>query len=117
MLVIVVLVFPFGFAPFFWLLYAGQAFKVYTDGEVVVGKFFSDVGIYCFVVCAMIGLFTMDLDDVWFGVACDEKRVYGTAFAKSVQEVLSSLLDCLPFEVPFETFRNRHLSPKKSSSR
>jgi hypothetical protein len=27
-------VFPFGFAPFFWLLYTGQAFKVYTDGEV-----------------------------------------------------------------------------------
>jgi methylated-DNA-[protein]-cysteine S-methyltransferase len=52
----------------------------------------------------MIGLFTIDLDDVWFGVACDEKRVYGTAFAKSVQEVLSSLLDCLPFEFPFETF-------------
>ncbi len=37
-LVIVVLVFPFGLHLFFWLLYAGQAFKVYTDGEV--GKLF-----------------------------------------------------------------------------
>jgi O-6-methylguanine DNA methyltransferase len=52
----------------------------------------------------MIGLFTMNLDDVWFGVACDEKRVYGTSFAKSVQGALSSLLDCLPFDVPFEAF-------------
>ena len=52
----------------------------------------------------MIGLFTMNLDDVWFGAACDEKRVYGTSFAKSVEGVLSSLLDCLPFDVPFEAF-------------
>ena len=52
----------------------------------------------------MIGLFTKNVDGVWFGVACDEKRVYGTSFAKNVQEVLSSLLDCLPFAVPFETF-------------
>ena len=52
----------------------------------------------------MIGLFTKNVDDVWFGVACDEKRVYGTSFAKTVQDLLSSLLDCLPFDVPFEGF-------------
>lgn len=44
------------------------------------------------------------MDDVWFGVACDEKRVYGTSFAKSIEAALSSLLDCLPFNVPFEAF-------------
>ena len=52
----------------------------------------------------MIGLFTKNVDDVWFGVACDVNRIYGTWFAKSQEAALSSLLDCLPFEVPFEAF-------------
>jgi O-6-methylguanine DNA methyltransferase len=52
----------------------------------------------------MIGLFTENVKGVWFGVACDEKRVYGTAFATNVEDVLSSLLGYLPFDVPFETF-------------
>lgn len=52
----------------------------------------------------MIGLFTKNMDDVWFGVACGEKRVYGTAFGISQKVVLKSLLDCVPFDVPFESF-------------
>ena len=52
----------------------------------------------------MIGLFTKNVDDVWFGVACGEKRVYGTAFATNQKAVLKSLLDCVPFDVPFEAF-------------
>jgi O-6-methylguanine DNA methyltransferase len=41
---------------------------------------------------------------VWFGVACDEQRVFGTAFATSEQEALKSLLDELPFNVSFQVF-------------
>ena len=52
----------------------------------------------------MIGLFTKNIDRVWFGVACDEQRVFGTSFAHTVEDVLRSLLDSLPSDVPFETF-------------
>ncbi len=52
----------------------------------------------------MIGLFTKTVNNEWFGVACDDQRVFGTSFAKNVEDVLKSLLDCVPFNVPFEAF-------------
>lgn len=52
----------------------------------------------------MIGLFTKNVSDEWFGVACDDQRVFGTSFAKNVEDVLRGLLDCIPFNVPFEVF-------------
>src|SRR3990170_5211166 len=52
----------------------------------------------------MIGLFTLNLESVWFGVACDEERVFSTSFAKNQQAALSSLLDAIPFDIPFEVF-------------
>jgi O-6-methylguanine DNA methyltransferase len=51
----------------------------------------------------VIGLYAKDVDDVWYGVACDEQRVFSTSFAVSEQDTLKSLLDCMPFEVPFES--------------
>jgi O-6-methylguanine DNA methyltransferase len=41
---------------------------------------------------------------VWFGVACDVQRVFGTSFASSQQEALRSLLSGIPFNVPFQAF-------------
>ena len=41
---------------------------------------------------------------MWFGVACDAQRVFGTSFAASQQEALKSLLDGMPFNVPFQVF-------------
>jgi methylated-DNA-[protein]-cysteine S-methyltransferase len=52
----------------------------------------------------MIGLFTKNVNNVWFGVACDEGRVFGTSFAGDTESVLRSLLDGIPFDVPFEAF-------------
>jgi O-6-methylguanine DNA methyltransferase len=52
----------------------------------------------------MIGLFTLNIEGVWFGVACDEERVFSTTFAKNQQAALSSLLDAIPFDIPFEVF-------------
>jgi|SRR3990170_4954711 len=52
----------------------------------------------------MIGLFTKNIDGVWFGAACDEQRVFVTSFAHTVQDVLRGLLESVPFEVPFEAF-------------
>jgi methylated-DNA-[protein]-cysteine S-methyltransferase len=52
----------------------------------------------------MIGIYSKILDGVWFGVACDEQRVFGTSFATSEREALRSLLDGIPFNVPFQVF-------------
>src|SRR4030067_2323173 len=52
----------------------------------------------------MIGLFTLNLEGVWFGVACYEERIFSTSCAKDQHAVLSRLLDALPFDVPFEVF-------------
>jgi O-6-methylguanine DNA methyltransferase len=51
-----------------------------------------------------LGLYAKGVGDVWFGVACDKQRVFGTSFAASQQETLKSLLDGMPFNVPFQVF-------------
>ncbi len=45
-----------------------------------------------------IGLYTKNIDNVWFGVACDEEQVYATSFAKNEESVLESLQDCMPVD-------------------
>jgi O-6-methylguanine DNA methyltransferase len=52
----------------------------------------------------LIGLYVKSVGGVWFGVACDEQRVFGTSFAASEKEALKSLLDELPFNVAFQVF-------------
>jgi O-6-methylguanine DNA methyltransferase len=52
----------------------------------------------------MIGLFTKNVGDDWFGVACDEQQIFATSFAKDSESLLRSLLDAIPFDVPFEVF-------------
>lgn len=52
----------------------------------------------------MIGVYTKNIGGVWFGVACNEHRVFGTSFAPSEQEALKSLLSGIPFNVPFQAF-------------
>jgi methylated-DNA-[protein]-cysteine S-methyltransferase len=53
----------------------------------------------------MIGVYTKNIGNVWFGVACDEQRVFGTSFAVSEQEALRCLLSGIPFNVPFQVFQ------------
>ena len=50
----------------------------------------------------MIGVYTKNMGGTWFGVACDEHRVFGASFAFSEQGALRSLLHGIPFNVPFE---------------
>jgi O-6-methylguanine DNA methyltransferase len=52
----------------------------------------------------MIGVYTKNIGDVWFGVACDEQRVFGTSFSLIEEEALRSLLNGIPFNVPFQAF-------------
>jgi O-6-methylguanine DNA methyltransferase len=52
----------------------------------------------------MIGVYTKNIGCVWFGVACAEQRVFGTAFARSEQETVKKLLKRLPLNVSFQVF-------------
>lgn len=51
-----------------------------------------------------IGLYTNRVDGIWFGAACNGEQVYATSFSIEEKGALSSLLDCLPFDVEFEVF-------------
>jgi O-6-methylguanine DNA methyltransferase len=53
----------------------------------------------------MITLNTKNIDGVWFGVACDDKSIFATAFASSQELVLRSLLKSIPFNIPFQYSR------------
>jgi O-6-methylguanine DNA methyltransferase len=53
---------------------------------------------------SMIGVYAKNVGGVWFGVACDEHRVFGTSFATTEKGALAGLLDGLPFNVPFQVF-------------
>jgi len=50
----------------------------------------------------VIGVYAKNIGGVWFGVAYDKQRVFGTSFAVSEQEALRSLLSNIPFNVPFQ---------------
>ena len=52
----------------------------------------------------MIGVHTKNVGGVWFGVACSEQRVFGTAFRHNKQETLKKLLNSVPRNVPFQVF-------------
>ena len=52
----------------------------------------------------MIGVYAKNIAGVWFGVACDEQRVFGISFASSEKEALKSLLSGIPFNAPFQVF-------------
>ncbi|MEM4701050.1 MAG: MGMT family protein [Candidatus Bathyarchaeia archaeon] len=50
----------------------------------------------------MINLYAKLHDDVWFGVACNYKSIFATAFAPNQGMVFRSLLRSIPFNVPFQ---------------
>jgi O-6-methylguanine DNA methyltransferase len=50
----------------------------------------------------MIGLYTTTDGHTWFGVACDEEDVFVTTFGFSQENIMRSLLDSIPFDVPFQ---------------
>ena len=52
----------------------------------------------------MIGIYTKNINGVWFGAACTDQSVFRTAFANSQHETLKKLLSSIPFNVPFQVF-------------
>lgn len=50
----------------------------------------------------MIELYIKDLEGVWFGVACDEEKIFATSFASSEERTLKGLLESIPFDAQFQ---------------
>jgi hypothetical protein len=50
----------------------------------------------------MIGLYIENVEGVWFGIACDEEKIFATTFTFSEEGTLQSLLKSLPFDVAFQ---------------
>lgn len=52
----------------------------------------------------MLGVYVEKFDKVWFGVACDDRRVYAATFGFDEKNAVRSLLDSIPFGVEFQRF-------------
>jgi methylated-DNA-[protein]-cysteine S-methyltransferase len=52
----------------------------------------------------MIGLYTKNFGDIWFGVGCNNKEVFASSFAFSQEKALHSLLSSIPYNLPFQKF-------------
>jgi len=50
----------------------------------------------------MISLYMENIEGIWFGIACDEKKIFATTFASDEKRGLQSLLKSLPLNVPFQ---------------
>jgi methylated-DNA-[protein]-cysteine S-methyltransferase len=50
----------------------------------------------------MIEIYTQNIDEVWFGVACAQQQIIASSFGVSQQKILSDLLKSTPFNVPFQ---------------
>ena len=50
----------------------------------------------------MLTLYAKDMNGVWFGVAYDGQKVFGTTFAFSEKRALQGLLESIPFNMPFQ---------------
>ncbi len=51
-----------------------------------------------------IGLYTKNENGVWFGVACDEAKVFATTFTDTKESAVKSLLTSLPLDAEFQVF-------------
>ena len=50
----------------------------------------------------MIEVYVKDFDGVWFGVACENQKIFATSFEKDEHKALRDLLACIPFNMAFQ---------------
>ena len=50
----------------------------------------------------MIELCIKELEGVWYGVACEEEKIFATSFASSEERAQRDLLASIPFDAPFQ---------------
>lgn len=61
----------------------------------------------------MISLYIENVEGVWFGIACDEKKIFATTFASGEKRVLQSLLMSIPFNIPFQHSEKKSVFAKR----
>jgi O-6-methylguanine DNA methyltransferase len=54
----------------------------------------------------MIELCIKELEGVWYGVACEEEKIFATSFASSEERAQRELLANIPFDAPFQRSEN-----------
>ena len=50
----------------------------------------------------MINVHCKEINKMWYGVAIEGEKIFATAFSSSEEEVLRSLLESLPYDMPFQ---------------
>ena len=53
----------------------------------------------------MIEVYSQNLGGVWFGVACAQQEIVASSFSKSQQLTLGNILTIIPYNDPFQVFR------------
>lgn len=61
----------------------------------------------------MINLYVKNIEDVWFGTACDKEEIFATTFAFNEESALQNLLKSIPFNVPFQHRENTSVFAKR----
>jgi len=50
----------------------------------------------------MIQVYSQNINDIWFALACNEQKIVASSFADNEQKALNNLLNILPFNEAFE---------------
>ncbi len=50
----------------------------------------------------MIQVYAQKINSTWFALACSDQQIFSTSFGETEQKALSSILDNLPFNIPFQ---------------
>lgn len=50
----------------------------------------------------MIQVYVQNINGTWFSLACTQQEVYGTSFGETEHKALNSLLNNLPYNMPFQ---------------
>ena len=60
----------------------------------------------------MIEIYSQNIDHVWFSVACAKQQIIASSFGEKKQITLSNILRSIPFDLPFEIFRESSIFAK-----
>lgn len=53
----------------------------------------------------MIGVYCKEISGVWFGVACEDQRIFALTFTDCADSASFNLQESLPLSLPFQVFR------------
>jgi methylated-DNA-[protein]-cysteine S-methyltransferase len=62
----------------------------------------------------MIEIYSQNIDEVWFSIACIQHQIVASSFGESQQTILGNILRNVPFNVPFQVFHEPSASAKNT---